>query len=48
MGKKQKQKPTEELAELILKVIKGYGIGTVIGLILAIIIVILANKGILD
>ena len=46
MGKKQK--PTEELAELILKVIKGYGIGTVIGIILVILLVILVNNGIIE
>lgn len=48
MGKKQKLKPTEELADLILRVIRGYGIGTVIGIILVIILVILVNKGIIE
>ena len=50
MGKKQKEKmkPSDELADWILREIRGYGIGTVLGIILAIIIMILVNKGIIE
>ena len=45
MGKKKGA--ADELAELILKVIQGSGIGFILGIIVLAIIMILGNKGII-
>ena len=45
MGKKKGH--ADELAELILKTIKGSGIGLILGIIVLAILFILGNKGII-
>ncbi len=40
--------PSDELADWILRVIRGYCIGTVLGIIFVIILVILVNKGTIE
>ena len=45
MGKKKGA--ADELAELILKVMQGSGIGFILGIIVLAIIMILGNKGII-
>lgn len=41
------KKAADELAEFILKIIKGSGIGLILGVIVLAVILILGNKGII-
>lgn len=45
MGKKKGA--ADELADLILRIIKGSGIGLILGIIVLAVILILGNKGII-
>lgn len=43
----KEKKAADELAELILNIIKGSGIGLILGIIVLAVILILGNKGII-
>lgn len=43
----KEKKAADELAELILNIIKGAGIGLILGIIVLAVILILGNKGII-
>lgn len=43
----KEKKAADELAELILNIIKGSGIGLILGIIVLAVILILGNKGVI-